>query len=238
MNGLDAPLSVHPFLPTPFPCRSSATARPMGNPPGPSCSRPASVRSASSLRPWTRWPPFSPCTPLPPALPAWEGLAQAWHRGRGWEKVGGGAGCGAPAPPGPLSAGDSSSPRCGGCPEPAGEPRGQGWGGFCPAAQVQAEPRGGTTLCLAGCETSAAPRHPVASSMAGVALQTVAELLEGRKGPSPTQALSPPLQVLLDVLHVCQPCLCSADPAEDPQLASAVSILPLVSVVSSPPPAH
>lgn len=42
--------------------------------------------------------------------------------------------------------------------------------------------------------------------------------------PSP----SPPPQVLSDVLHVCQPGLCGADPAEDTQLAPAVPLLPLV----------
>ena len=46
----------------------------------------------------------------------------------------------------------------------------------------------------------------------------------------------PVLQVLPDVLPVCEPGLCCADAPEDPQLAASVQVLSLVSASWAPEP--
>lgn len=45
---------------------------------------------------------------------------------------------------------------------------------------------------------------------------------------------APTIQVLSDVLPVCEPGLCCADAPEDPQLAASVQVLSLVSTTWTP----
>lgn len=49
---------------------------------------------------------------------------------------------------------------------------------------------------------------------------------------------APVMQVLSDVLPVCEPGLCCADTPEDSQLAAPVQVLPLVSASWTPEPSH